>query len=187
MKRLFIGIPIESEKAIQVVETWGKDPHLNRNVLKWVKPENWHVTLVFLGETPESEIEVLQQLIEESFSNIPAFSADLSRVGVFPNTHNPKVLWLGLENLEFLMPAYNRIRELLQQNGFSLDDKPLKPHLTLARVKNIQHRASFETLLNHYQQSTFGRVEINRVALYESTSTTNGPVYKPLFVKELAL
>jgi len=185
MKRLFIGIPIESQRAVQAEENWKKDPHLNRNVLKWVKPENWHITLIFLGATPGSAVDLLQQLIEESFNGIQGFSSELSGIGVFPNTHNPKVLWLGLENFQFLMTAQSKMRELLQQNGFSLDDKPLKPHLTLARVKNIQHRASFETLLNHYQQSTFGTVEIDCVVLYESISTNEGPVYKPLFVKEL--
>lgn len=185
MKRLFIGIPIESEKAATQAKIWKNDPKLKGNVLKWVNPENWHITLIFLGSTPESAVALLQQLIEESFDRIQAFSTELCGIGVFPNTHNPKVLWLGLENLQFLMPAQTKMRELLQQNGFSLDNKPLKPHLTLARVKNIQHRASFDALLNYYRQSTFETVEINRVVLYESVSTTYGPVYKPLFIKEL--
>lgn len=186
MKRLFIGIPVQSEKAVQAAETWRQNELLNHTVLKWANPENWHITLIFLGNTPESEIVLLEKLIEDSFSEIHAFRTELSGVGVFPNTHNPKVLWLGFENLQTLMPGNIRMRELLQQNGFSLDDKPLKPHLTLARVKNIQHRASFEALLKHYQQSTFGMVEINRVVLYESISTKDGPVYRPLFVWELA-
>lgn len=185
MKRLFIGIPIESEKTVQIAETWKKDPLLNRNVLKWVKPENWHITLIFLGDTSEASVPLLQKLIEESFRGIQAFSTELNGIGVFPNTHNPKVLWLGLENLRFLMTAHSRLVELLQQNGFFLDNKPLKPHLTLARVKNLQHRTSFESLLNQYRSFSFGPVGINHIVLYESTSTINGPVYTPLFVKQL--
>lgn len=186
MKRLFFGVPIESEKAVQVIEIWRKDPLLNHNVLKWMNPQNWHITLVFLGNTPESVVPLLQQLIDESYSGIKAFKTELCGVGVFPNTHNPKVLWLGLENIEFLMPANTRMRELLQQEGFLLDDKPLKPHLTLARIKILGHRTSFESWLNEYRKLEFGFVAINQVVLYESISTPNGPDYKPLFVKELS-
>jgi 2'-5' RNA ligase len=185
MKRLFIGVPIVSEKAFLTAESWRKNEHLNRNVLKWAKPENWHVTLIFLGNTPESAVPLLQQLTDESYSRIKAFKTELCGVGVFPSTHKPKVLWLGLENIEFLMPSNTRMRELLQQEGFVLDDKPLKPHLTLARVKMLGHRTSFESWLNEYRKFDFGFVAINQVVLYESIFTPSGPDYKPLFVKEL--
>ncbi|MDP2336102.1 MAG: RNA 2',3'-cyclic phosphodiesterase [Bacteroidota bacterium] len=185
MKRLFIGLPIESEKAVETVETWRKNIALNRNLLKWVDPENWHITLIFLGGTPESAVALLQQLVEESFSGIESYGTELSGVGVFPSAHNPKVLWLGLENIQPMMSAYIHMGELLQQNGFSIENKPFKPHLTLARVKILEHRISFDALLNQYRQFSFGRVGINRVVLYESITSPGGPVYKPLFVKEL--
>ncbi|HZL12002.1 MAG TPA: RNA 2',3'-cyclic phosphodiesterase [Prolixibacteraceae bacterium] len=185
MKRLFIGVPIRSEKVFQTTETWRNNEFLNRNVLKWAKPENWHITLIFLGNTSESEIALIQQLIVESFSRVQAFSTELIGVGVFPNTHKPKVLWLGLESLQFLMPAYTRLGELLQQNGFSLENKPFKPHLTLAMVKNSAHLLSINLIIDEYQNFKFDSVLINRVVLYESISMPDGPVYKPLFVKEL--
>ena len=185
MKRLFIGIPIESPKSVQQVEVWTKDRHLNRNVLNWTIPGNWHITLFFLGSTEESAIPLLQQLIDESFGKILAYQAELCGVGVFPNMHNPKVLWLGLENLQPLQSAYSRLGELLQQNGFLFDQKPLKPHLTLARVKRTDHPSAFQSLLSEYQKTVFDRVDINKVVLYESIATSAGPVYKPLFEKQL--
>jgi 2'-5' RNA ligase len=185
MKRLFVGIPIHSTEAIQIRETWRKDEKLNPNVLKWSDPDNWHITLVFLGNTPETEIDVLQRLIEESFAYISSFNTQLKGIGVFPNTHNPKVLWLGIEDIQPLMSAQTRLVELLQLNGFAFDKKPLKPHLTLARIRNAAHLTSFESLLKRYQYFTSTPIEINQVILYESVQTINGPVYKPLLVKEL--
>jgi 2'-5' RNA ligase len=185
MKRLFIGLPIESEIAAKHTETWKNDRLLNQNRMSWAKPENWHITLFFLGVTPESGIALLQQLIAESFNADQAFSTQLSGVGIFPHERNPKVLWLGLENLELLMPAYAQLGDLLRQNGFSFDNKPLKPHLTLARIKSFGNAATFESLLKQYRQFNFGKVAINRVVLFESNLTPNGPVYKPLFVKWL--
>ena len=185
MKRLFIGIPIESEMAVQVAETWRNDLMLNQNRLNWTKPETWHITLFFLGDTPDEKIDLLQQLIGESFNAIKAFSTQLNGVGVFPDSCNPRVLWLGLETLQPLMSAHIKLGDLLRQNRFSFDDKPLKPHLTLARIKSQENRDSFKSLLNQYSQFNFGKVAINRVVLFESILTSQGPVYKPLFVGEL--
>ena len=185
MKRLFIGIPIESLKSVRQVEVWKKDPQLNQNVLNWTTPGNWHITLFFLGNTEESTIPVLQQLIDESFSKIQAYQAELRGVGVFPNTHNPKVLWLGLEDLQPLMAAYSKLGELLQQNGFSFDQKPLKPHLTIARVKRADNPSAFQLLLIEYQETVFDEVNVNKVVLFESISTPAGPIYNPLFQKQL--
>jgi len=185
MKRLFIGIPIESTKSVQQVELWKEDACLNRNVLNWTIPGNWHITLFFLGSTEESAIPLLQQLIEESFRDVKAYQTELMGVGVFPNTHNPKVLWLGLEDIQPIISAYSQLGESLQQNGFSFDQKPLKPHLTIARVKRTDHPSAFQFLLDKYQKTVFDRIEIKSVALFESISTSDGPVYRPLFIKQL--
>ena len=187
MKRLFIGIPIRSDRVVQAIEIWKKDQDLNQNLLKWVNSENWHITLVFLGSTDESVLPEIQELIEESFASIAAFSTRLTVPGVFPNFNNPKVLWLGIESIQALISAQIRLVEKLQQNGFVLESKPLKPHLTLARIKNASHRTSLNSLIERYQDTDFGPVSIDRVILYESKSTPDGPVYLPLFVKELEL
>ena len=185
MKRLFIGIPIESQKSVQQVEAWRNDTQLNRNVLNWTIPGNWHITLFFLGSTEESAVAVLQQLIEESFSKIQAYETSLFGVGVFPNAHNPKVLWLGLQNLQPLMLAYSMLGKLLQQNGFSFDQKPLKPHLTIARVKRADNPSIFQFLLTEFRETVFDQVNVNSVVLFESLTTPTGPIYKPLYQKQL--
>lgn len=183
LKRLFIGIPILSTEAKQFAAIWKNDRQLNSNHLNWTKPENWHITLFFLGDTSISKIALLQNLIGESFKNIQTFNAELVGLGVFPNSINPKVLWLGLEDIQPLMPAHHQLGDLLLQNGFSFDSKPLKPHLTLARIKHLNDRLIFDSLLNEFRQKTFGSVIIDRIVLYESVLTSQGPVYKPLFEK----
>lgn len=185
MKRLFIGIPVESEKAALQTKEWRFLPELTGTVLKWTKPENWHITLIFLGSTPHTLIDRLQNLINESFAETPEFHTQITGIGVFPNTHSPKVLWLGVEDLQPLIPGYSRLANLLVENGFDLENKPFKPHLTLARVRNSANGKSIQALLDRYQNSNFGLFSIKSVVLYESISTTDGPVYKPLFVKKL--
>jgi len=185
MKRLFIGIPIESPKSVRQVEVWKRNSHFNRNVLNWTSSGNWHITLFFLGNTEESAVVGLQQLIEESFCGIQAYNTELFGVGVFPNTKNPKALWIGLEDLQPLMSAYSKLGELLQQNGFSFDQKPLKPHLTIARVKRADHLSAFQTLLSEHKETVFDQINMSKVVLFESLNTPDGPFYKPLFIKQL--
>ena len=185
MKRLFIGIPIESETAIQLANRWSNNGILNLNRMAWTKPRNWHITLFFLGGTPESEIAMLERSIGESFHEVPQFTTQLNGVGVFPEKGKSKVLWLGLKNLEPIMPAYAQLGDLLRKNGFLSDPKPLTPHLTLARIKSIHNRTSLELMLNEYQSFNFGTVDISRITLFESKSTTAGVMYEPLFEKWL--
>ena len=183
MKRLFIGIPVSSEMADRQADIWRFDRLLNQNRMNWVKPENWHMTLFFLGDTKVEQINRLQNLIEEAFDGISAVQTQLRGAGVFPDWRNAKVLWLGLASIDSLFPARNRLAESLRQNGFDFDNKPLKPHLTLARIKSLEHRDSLKNLLQQHQHSGFGAVKLERVVLFESVLTSQGPVYKPLFAK----
>ena len=185
IKRLFIGVPIQSEMALQAANHWSNDGLLNLNRMVWTKPLNWHVTLFFLGATPESQIAMLQQLIDESFHEVYPFATQLSGVGVFPEKGRPRVLWLGLENIQPLMPAYAQLGDLLLKNEFLSDPKPLMPHLTLARIKSLQYKTSLELLLKEYHTFNFGTIDINRITLFESISTASGVIYESLFEKWL--
>jgi len=185
VKRLFIGVSIKSVAVELVVKSWMNDPVYNHSLLNWVKPENWHVTLFFLGNQQISCISLIQQIIEESFLSVPAFSAQLYGVETFLYKHIPKVLWLGLESLQLMLPAHSRMGELLLQNGFTFINSPLRPHLTVARIKRLGNCGSFESFLSQNREVPFGSVAINHVALYESVLTSKGPVYNPLFVKIL--
>jgi 2'-5' RNA ligase len=183
MKRLFIGIPVGSESAARHVRSWQSDRLLNENRFGWSRPENWHITLYFLGDTEPSRVPLLNQIVDESFEGVTAFQTELTGAGVFPNFRNPKVFWLGLKSLEPVMAAYEQLGKELQENGFAFDPKPLKPHLTIARIKSIENRVVFNSLLNKFGGQSFGEVEINRVVVFESTLSPSGPVYKPLHQK----
>jgi 2'-5' RNA ligase len=184
-KRLFIGLPVSSIKAVQKVESWKNNSRMRLNKMNWVKPENWHITLSFLGDTPSEKAELLQNLIEQSFGEVTAFQAKLEGVGLFPNRRDPNVLWLGLNSLQTILPTHQQLGELLQQNGFSFDKKPLKPHLTIARMKYLADRSIIDTLVKDYGQTVFDTVNINKVVLFESLLTPQGPIYKALYTKVL--
>lgn len=183
-KRLFIGVPVSSTKAVQKVESWKNNSRMRLNKMSWVKPENWHITIYFLGDTPDEKVDLLKQLVDQSFAGTSAFQANLEGAGVFPNRRDPSVLWLGLNGLQNILPAYKNLGSLLRQNGFSFDQKPLKPHLTIARMKFLADKAIIDTLVNDYRQTVFDTVTIDKVVLFESVLTPQGPIYKALYSKE---
>lgn len=184
MRRLFIGAPIESVELERLITSWQRDDLLSQNQLRWVKPANWHFTLYFLGDTPESAIPVLQQLVDESFNEAASFNTELTGIDVFPDRKHPKVLWIGIKNIQSLLPSFSKLGEALRMHRFAVSNKPFKPHLTVARVKGI-YNGLFESLPGIYGAGTFGTVLINRIILYESVLLPTGPVYLPLFVKYL--
>lgn len=85
MKRLFIGMPIESETVEQAVKNRKKDPLLKGSLLNWVKPVNWHINLFFLGENRKSVIPLLKKSIAESFCSVQPLSTQIMGAGVFRN------------------------------------------------------------------------------------------------------
>lgn len=185
MKRLFIGVPIYSPKAVLVTKTWQANQSLSLNRLAWTNPSNWHMTLVFLGACPEAVVSQLITLMDEAFRLTPAYTSLLGGVGVFPEKGRPNVWWLGLDNIQPLLPGYNQLVSLLRKNDFVFDSKPLKPHLTVARIKYLANRDYLESLLEEYRRYNFGIIDINRVTLFESVSTPQGVRYDALYENEL--
>lgn len=180
IKRLFIGIPLHSAVAGAEVKKWAKDATINQNRISWIPPENWHVTLYFLGDTPSEAIPILEQAIDQAFSNFGKFDAEISGLGVFPNQRNPKVMWFGVDNLNPMLPAWQKLGESLRAQGFEFDQKPFKPHLTVARIRNINNLQAIREIQDIYSGVCFDKVVIDRVVLFESILSQTGPVYKPL-------
>lgn len=185
MKRLFLGIPINCGNAHLQVQSWQSDPQLNLNRLAWTKEQNWHITLVFLGAMPESAVAPLSQIIDSAFGNCPAYITSLTGLGVFPDKHKPKVLWIGLDNIQPLLPGYQKLTSLLLENNIHFDSKPFKAHLTIARIKSLDTPEAFIAMLENNHITPLGEVSIDRVTLYESISSPNGVMYQPLYEKNL--
>ena len=103
----------------------------------WVKPGNIHLTLKFLGDTDPDRIPGIQNKLTETLAPFAPFRLSLNSVGVFPDTKNPRVLWLGLkddeEKLKILQAAVEKASASV---GFPREQRPFSPHLTLARIKS---------------------------------------------------
>jgi len=104
--------------------------------LSWVKAENLHVTLRFLGDLGDSGVRRAGEAAGRGAKGHAAFTARLGAPGAFPSMNRPRVLWTGLtEGRDEAIALAKSVNQSLDHGGFGPADKPFKPHITLARVR----------------------------------------------------
>jgi 2'-5' RNA ligase len=106
----------------------------------WSRPDNIHLTLKFLGEIPQPQVEALSNAAEQACNGLPTFTIRVQGSGVFPVHGAPRVLWIGIEDLQGnLGELYQRLEQQAAKGGFEKEARPFHPHLTLARLRSAQH------------------------------------------------
>ena len=182
MKRLFVAVelPDDVKQGLaglqRVLRPYFEDA-------TWVRPEGLHLTLKFLGETPEDRIPAIRGACERAVRSFPAFSLELRGVGVFPDWRRPRVLWVGAHSADDpLVALQSAVERALEPLGYPPETRPFVPHLTLARVKR-SHPAAVQKFLEREKaalERSYGVVRVDRVTLFESRLHPQGAVYTPL-------
>jgi RNA 2',3'-cyclic 3'-phosphodiesterase len=173
-KRIFIAIKIESSasflKILEEIRTC-----LNREKIKWVDPDNLHLTLTFLGDTEE----ILISKIKAALDNIKSvqFSLEMNSLGVFKNINSPAVLWVGIMPNKIMTDIKNAIDLQLINIGLSLEARVFKPHLTIGRIKSITDKKNLEVLLKKFSNKNIAVQPVTEIILYESILSSEGPTY----------
>ena len=152
--------------------------------LSWSKPENLHINLKFLGETTESQVDQVRHAVEPAISHVPAFELELKGFGVFPDHRSPRVLWIGLGGaLDSLATLAGCVAQAVVPLGFPLEDRPFRPHLTVARVKRDHREVGrvLGTLGLLSEPFPCGSILVERVTLFKSDLRQTGPIYTKLW------
>jgi len=103
----------------------------------WVKPENVHVTVRFLGDLEDDGVARARESVRRSASPLRAPVARLGRLGAFPSPDRPRVVWVGLSQGEEEVKAIAKaVDRGLERDGFGRSDKPSRAHLTVARARD---------------------------------------------------
>jgi 2'-5' RNA ligase len=149
-----------------------------------VAPQNIHLTLHFLGEVETAALGQTGAIVESVAGAIPPFSLTLGGLGCFPNFWRPRVLWVGLpEAVAPLNLLHRRLGQRLQTEiGFSPENRPFAPHLTLGRVKNglpARHLTQLGQLIEREQAQVaiLAQMPVTGVCLIKSELKPGGAVY----------
>ncbi|MFA5413726.1 MAG: RNA 2',3'-cyclic phosphodiesterase [Patescibacteria group bacterium] len=136
-KRAFIAINLPDEiktKFDLVIEELKK---LNPDYgIKWIEPENLHLTLHFFGDLTEKQIALVEEGIEEITKNIESFKMATGDFGCFPNEREPRVFFAAAEATKILHDLIGKLEVMLENFGYKVDTRPWQGHLTLGRVKD---------------------------------------------------
>ena len=146
--------------------------------MRWVQPENIHLTLKFLGNVAPADIDGIAGAMAETVRFTPVIHLGAKGLGVFPGINRPRVLWVGLKGeTGSLIEIQKRLDEHLGAAGFPRDTRAFKGHLTIARAKG---KLNSKALVN--AMAAFGETEsvpftAEEMVLYQSELKPDGAVY----------
>ena len=149
--------------------------------VKWVRPQNIHLTLRFLGDTATADIDKIAEAMTLAAGTCPVVSLAARGIGVFPNIRRTRVIWAGLKGqLEILADFQQTLDAHLAELGFPRETRPFKSHLTLGRVKGRIVPARMNAAIDKLKEFESETFEINKVILFKSDLRPSGAIYTQL-------
>jgi 2'-5' RNA ligase len=180
--RIFIAIPLPSTIKEQLArDTALLQPKIKDGV-RWVPNQNIHLTLRFLGESNDIQVQRLTNVMT-LIAALPVFDITANHYGVFPAWKAPATIWLGIEKNEDLENLHNSIETLVQDCGFRPEKKAFQPHLTLARVKHNPSTNTISQIRHTFEPATTSITvpfQVNHVVLFQSILRPQGALYQAL-------
>lgn len=181
--RLFIAVPVDPVRGSigEIID----DLRASNADCRWVKPDNLHLTIQFLGETSEDRLEAVAAAMAEACRERAGFDVRFGGPEAFPSMARPRVIWIGLsEGAQQLKDMAGCLSAALTGRGLVLQDegREFKAHLTIGRIKGPRDLARLRTRVAGWTPERMGlsAVRADRIVLYQSRLAPGGSVYAAL-------
>jgi 2'-5' RNA ligase len=147
--------------------------------IRWVKPENFHYTLKFLGVQTAPRARTAAEFAVELGEATNPFELTLGGVGAFPNPQRPSTIWVGATTgAEELVAIATQMEAGLVRQGFARENRRLTAHLTLARIKSYDGESAAVRALRSVEVGEIGAMTVDRFVLMQSELDTDGAEYE---------
>ncbi|HSV43189.1 MAG TPA: RNA 2',3'-cyclic phosphodiesterase [Candidatus Bathyarchaeia archaeon] len=152
----------------------------NGALARWVKPENIHLTLRFLGYRDPKRVKEIAQALPGFFSNMAGFPLTINFLQAFPNEKKPRVLWAGIsKSNDEAIGIFEQVNNGLAKLGIPKDQEEFVPHLTLARCKTPEESRSVSEAIKKAPKFSI-EAQATQITFYQSTLSSDGPIYQSL-------
>ncbi|MGA3207788.1 MAG: RNA 2',3'-cyclic phosphodiesterase [Syntrophales bacterium] len=179
--RAFLAIDPPEEIFDEIIKI---QEHLRKAIqgdIRWVRPEGIHLTLKFFGYVYESDIVNISNVVENNVAAMKALMLNVRNLGAFPSVNRPRVLWLGIDgDTDALINLQAEIDTRLQDYGFKKEERPFRPHLTLARIKESKGLVGLAETVKKNEGYTAGSFTISGLTLFKSDLKPTGAIYTKL-------
>ncbi len=177
MKRLFVAVKLTPDKNF--LKSYVALRHaLQLEKISWVKPENFHLTLKFLGKTSEEKLPAIRKALHEVARQTPTFSMKMTGTGIFGSSYNPRVIWFGVEKDTAIHQLGETVLNNLDKAGFPRDRQNFVPHLTIGRINKIEHKKMFQEAIATHRHDFLQEFPVDKIILYESMLKPSGVIYR---------
>ncbi len=178
--RLFTAVELNEEIKNEIVRVASD---LKCNGVKVAKREELHITLTFLGDVEEANIDSIIDALKTVKS--ASFSVKVQGIGTF-NPEYIKIVFAKIaDGYEGIKGIYRQAAEALDSHGIFFDKKEYLPHITIARVKNLKDKQSLYSFIEKYKNKEFGSFKVDSFSLFKSTLMQSGPEYHTLYKFDL--
>jgi 2'-5' RNA ligase len=178
--RTFIALELPPDLK-RVLAALQEKLRTHTDCVRWVNPEQIHLTLKFLGSTEEGLVEPVSRILVNLAAAATPFRTQVAGIGAFPNPRNPKVIWVGMPGDQgTLLQFQEQLEDALAPVGFAKEKRSFSPHLTLGRVKEGKGKRELEQLIETYQSKDLGYFAADTIVFFRSDLHPTGPVYAAL-------
>jgi 2'-5' RNA ligase len=176
-------LPTVLQNAIHAA-TAGLRVPLGNNVIRWVPPQNIHLTLKFLGDVAPSGLDLIKQMLLTEASQFAAFDVRVEGLGCYPSPRQPRVLWVGLIAPPDLASLQRAIETAAARLGYEAEERSFSPHLTIGRVRQNAAAADVHGIriaLDSTRVGVLGSARVDAIHLFKSELRPEGSAYTKLF------
>ncbi len=182
--RAFIAADLPNDIREELSKVIRHLQHELRDVpIRWVPPQNIHLTLKFLGEVSQRNLPLLIELLQSEVAHHRPFEFGVGGLSAFPDVRRPRVIWVGVKGPKELHDLHYAVESATAKLGYARESRPFEPHLTLGRVSRnatpYKVRLVSE-VLRRIQVGFLGSALVEEIYLYRSDLRPTGAVYTRL-------
>jgi len=176
--RLFVAIDIEPHVRVRIRQIQNRlvrTLNLSDKHVKWVHPEQIHLTLKFLGQVRDDMLTQVCDAVKRTAGESESFDFEVKGLGVFGRP--ARIVWAGTSDCRPLMQLQATLEDRFAELGWDKENRPFTGHLTICRVKNAGAGRKLADTVEGYHDESLGMVSATEVVVYQSQLSSAGPLY----------